>query len=87
MINKKINLLFCYVLLAVVLHSCSMPKQQEKPKFKYSIQYTLGNRIINDVSTGDIIYLDDGKIKFESYNNGHPDTLTIGGTYVIQKYR
>lgn len=87
MTNRKQNGFFAYVLLAVVLYSCQIPKQEQKPKFKYSIQYTLGHRVINDVSTGNIIYLDGGKIKFESYNNGHPDTVIIGGTYVIENYR
>ena len=81
----KKPLLFISTLLAVVLSSCIGKKDKEK--FKYTIQYSLGKQEIYDVSTGDIIYLEGGKIKYQSFNNGHPDTVIVGGTYVIKNYR
>lgn len=57
------------------------------PRFKYKVTYGFGNTTIHDYTTGDIIYMAGGQIKFESYNNGHTDTVIVGGTYLIENYR
>lgn len=62
-------------------------ESNELPKFKYKVTYGFGNRTVYDYTKGDIIFLRDGLIKYESYNYGHPDTVIVGGTYLIENYR
>jgi hypothetical protein len=56
--------------------------------FKYNITCGIGNSIYKDVSIGEIEYIHNGcAIKYLSYNNGSPDSITImGGTIEITKY-
>ena len=88
--NKRIinSVVICLLLLlSMILVSCDDYQIDRNPyNLKYKIKYGFGNTTIIDASTGEIEYLSDGKIKYESFNNGNPDTVIVGGTYLIEKY-
>lgn len=87
MSNRKMNGFFAYVLLAVVLYSCQIPKQKEKPNFKYLITQPKGFGQEPYYSLSEIEYLPSGCIRFLQYAYGRKDTITICGSFTVENYR
>lgn len=89
-IMKKIKpfLLVCILYLSSCTNLDNRSRVEEViPEFKYKIRYGFGNVTVSDYSIGDIIYLSGGRITYLSYNSGNPDSVIIGGTYCIKKYK
>ena len=91
---KKI---FLFLLIILLMGSCrqmledshntkSGITQKNPPKILYEVKYGFGNSVYFDYSISEIEYLD-SKIRFVSYNHGRPDTIIIGGSYRIQRYK
>lgn len=59
---------------------------KDPPKILYEITYGFGSGTYSDYSISKIEYLD-SRIRYVSYNHNRPDTVIIGGSYHIQRYR
>lgn len=83
----RLNRLFLYCLLVVVLSSCDINYDDNPHNIKYKVTLNSGLQQIHLFALSEIQYLPNGCIKFEQFAYGKIDTAVVCGNFVVENYR
>lgn len=95
--HKNMKRLFYFFILLLFITSCKHFGESDNntltgvvpndpPKILYEVKYGFGSGVYLDYSISEIEYLD-GRIRYVSYNHNRPDTVIVGGSYHIERYK